>query len=290
MKEKTKYNVPMLYYILVGIIGLLLIFGGNLVPETHKFVQISMIELGIAAIIALIIIFTIERFQRDHQNKFIEETIDTIAKNLFQATYKKFIPEDILKDFTECLSTSKILRKNHKVYYDIKRHPESDELVICEASSRYNFENITKDEIHQKVGLFLERPLDPKHLKYCVIESIKIDGIETLTEENPFNTDIEHIKFETLVAIKPGKEVLIETKSKLVKNTDDVESWALIHPSDGIELSLTCEESLNLNLMAVARHPKKLTLQRDNAFRKEWKLNAGTFPYQSISLWWSKKR
>src|SRR5690606_17906276 len=108
MTKKKRTNS--IYYAAIFLAGLCLIFAGNLYYEESKLIATFIIEIGIAFLVALIIILTIERHQREHQNEFMENSIATISSHLFNAAYKKFIPDEIFTEFVQCLSRANVIR------------------------------------------------------------------------------------------------------------------------------------------------------------------------------------
>lgn len=281
-----------LHYLVIFLLGLILIGVGNMVIDERKLLGIFIVEIGVAFIIALIVIFTIEKYQREHQDAFIEQYIQKISKQLFNAAYNKMVPDVVLNEFIQCLAFSDVIRKEHEITYIIEPcegHPNN---VICTAISIYKLENITTGDIKaQPITMFLEKPLDPELNQHCKVQSISIGNKTYSAQEIAENTteNEQNFSFVVNVLIPRGECVRVNAKASLVKQIEDAENWELKHPSDGIRVAVQANSKLNLKLHARARHSRPLGVRLNEENQKSWELNHGILPHQSISIWWSKK-
>ncbi len=60
-------------------------------------------ELGVAGVIALILVFTIEKFTRQRHEKAANTLVEKINNNLFHAIYKRYIPEEVFSEVEKSL-------------------------------------------------------------------------------------------------------------------------------------------------------------------------------------------
>lgn len=292
--KKSSKEISLLYYCLILLIGLGAILVGNVLYETSKLWATFIIEIGIAFIISLIVIFTIERFQRNHQNEFLEEITDQTNENVFRAIYKRFIPEAVFKEIEDSLLSAHVFRTKHEIQYSIKKFPnrEHQHHVLCEAVSSYTLKNMTGSVVKQHIVMQLERPVKPELDEFCKVTAVRIGKkkLDEATIKNQTKTLYDRFNFSQEVEIPPNGSVEIQCESTLVKYKLDNESWVLKHPSDGVSLTLeVIDPELKLDLYASARHSKDLELRLDKDTRKKWELNHGTFPHQSVVMWWKEK-
>jgi hypothetical protein len=279
-------------YVVISLTAVILIFSGNHVYKSHHLIGTAIVEMGVALLIAVIVILTIERSQRKHQDSFIETYMQKISKQLFNAAYSKLIPDVVLNEFIECLSKADIIRRDHEIHYSISPCQDKQGYVICKAVSSYTFENITAEDIDQKITMFLEKPLDPNLFDLCKVLSLTVNDkaydhkeIESKTTANE-----ENFLFESIERIPRSGSIKVIAKAQLIKQIDDSENWELKHPSDGIRITLKCDPSLKLKLHARSRHSNALKEKLSEDYEKTWELKHGILPHQSIAIWWSKKR
>jgi hypothetical protein len=288
-------------YILFALIAVVLLFAGICIKHPpHGFTGKEAVhlfgffatEFAIAIIVALIIICTIEANQRQEQIHFFNSLTQRISKSLFSAVYKKHIPDPVIDGILKDLINCQVMRTEHTINYSITEPEEEllkNDFVICNITSRYRLQNVTDRTISQDIVLFVESPLKNEHAKYCVIDHIKVDG---LPKGSPAGDDSKlvdsnySVKSKCTVEIMSKDYVQVETQSRTIKLKNDMEVWSLVHISDGIKINVNADRSLGLTIDASAKHSKKLTPTRSEVHNKSWELNAGTYPHQSVLIWW----
>lgn len=288
-------------YILFVLIAIVLLFAGICIKHPpHGFTTAEAVslfgffatEFAIAIIVALIIICTIEANQRREQIHFFNGLTQTISKSLFSAIYKKHIPDPVIDGILRDLINCQVMRTEHTINYSITEPDEEslkNDYVICSITSRYRLQNVTDRTISQDIVLFVESPLKSEHEKYCVIDYIKVDGLAkgvNAGEDSKLVDSDYSVKSKCTVEIMSKDFVQVETQSRTIKLKNDMEVWSLVHISDGIKINVNADRSLGLTINASAKHSKKLTKTRSEQHNLSWELNAGTYPHQSVLIWW----
>jgi hypothetical protein len=261
--------------------------------EKASFWHVMFKELGTAILIAMILVFTVERFTRERHEKAADDMMMNINKNLFNAIFKRYIPERVFEQVEKCVMESKVYRHEHELDYVIEKFGAkySDDLqknfFKCTAHTRYQIENLLDQQITHNVFIRLERPLFEEHQKICEIVEISIDKHHLSPEEIKKHTKYtdQHIEFCYPCSLAQRSSLQVKTKSILVKQQCDMEIWCSQLPSDGFKLEVSTP-SKDITVHAVANHHEKLEEQTVSEVSHKWVLDYGVFPHQSIILWW----
>ena len=266
-----------------------------------KIVPFFVSELGIAVIIALIIIFTVERFSRNRHEEAAFELIKGINKNLFRAVYDRYIPDSVFKEVESCLLKAKVVRTKYEIDYDLSYISEADLLehqiprevfqdyLCCNINTSYSVTNITDSSIKQDIVLKIEQPVDETTHNLIHISKVKIGGTlyskEYIDVNVTENSNSVHKVFKINIVIPANTTVPVEMTAETLKRKLDQEVWSSRLPSDGLKLSVHSPKSFKV--LATANHSQALTENIINNGRTTvWRLDAGIFPHQSIIFWW----
>lgn len=281
-------------YLVVFLISALLLFFSHVIE--HKAWSLFIQELGFAGIIALILIFTIEKFSRARHQRAADNLVREINENLFHAIYERYIPAEAFAEVEKTLLKAKVFRRNHEVTYTLTNLPDKSSGVECErhveclAQSSYILENITSGEVEHEVTLNLEMPIDKGWIEYLKIRQVVINKaqLDQATVEKHTSDTSAQRRFSYPVKIPPGGRITVRTEATLVKRKLDQEIWTSRVPSDGLKLMVTIP-SQDLEVFAHANHPEDLEITLNNDGTKKWELNFGMLPFQSIAFWWRTK-
>jgi hypothetical protein len=249
-------------------------------------------ELAFAIVIAVILIYTIEKANRASHERAADALIGKINVDLFHAIYKRTIPPAVFAEVEKCLLRSRVYREDYKLIYTLNKLDGIEGYLKCTAESNYTIKNITDAPVEHTVKLFVEMPIEKNMAKYCSIESIEIDGrrLSQVEIKKHLELDAElQMNFSQKIEIGAGASVLVKTKALLVKRLVDEEIWRCVLPSSGIKLQVVTPAS-DLRVSAVAFHSEKFlrTYGEDNeeGTFHSWELNYGIFPHQAIAFFW----
>ena len=271
---------------LVGV--LLLIVAYNLIKEGLFFYLCK--EVGFALIVAIFLVFTIEKFTREHHQAAADELMQKTHKNLFHAIYKRYIPEKIFEEIEKSVMESDVMRSRYELDYTIEQHHSRGDLVTCTAQSSYILESVVDAPVEYRIVIQLELPIEKEFHQECSIDELMIDGKPISPQELKLGIDRDSdycTLIHTLKMNARGK-YKIASKSRLIKKTTDMEVWASRIPSDGLQLTVSTPNKF-LDVSATAKHSQKLEVRLNNDVTKKWDLPYGIFPYQSIIFWWKPK-
>lgn len=99
-KLKTRENV---LYLIVALISILLILVGVILAETAPTISSFVKELGIAGVISLIVIFTVEKITKERHRIETQNLYEKINKNLFHAIYNRYIAPKVFREAEKLL-------------------------------------------------------------------------------------------------------------------------------------------------------------------------------------------
>lgn len=286
-------------YGVVALVSLVLLLIGHQVETNYPTFAIFLKELAFAGMIALILIGTIERFNRSRHERAANALVERINKNLFHAIYERYIPHAVFNEVEKGLLRSNVFRQEHEVYYTLEPlndagtvvWPPCGKYLKCIAQASYTLKNITDNPITHPVKLNLERPPEQELISYCKITDVEIDRHVLTAEEIQTMTTVTPIQicFKHDVDIKPGETIFVRTRAELIKRDLDQEIWTSMLPSDGIKLTVTVPAK-NLEIKAHALHIEEIDTIVDTDVTKVWSLRYGMFPYQSLVFWWHPRQ
>ncbi|MDB5935651.1 MAG: hypothetical protein JWQ01_2995 [Massilia sp.] len=249
-------------------------------------------ELAFAIIIAVILIYTIEKANRASHERAADALIGKINVDLFHAIYKRTIPPAVFAEVEKCLLRSRVYREDYRLIYTLNKLDGVEGYLRCTAESNYIIKNITDASVEHTVKLLVEMPIEKDMTKYCSIESIEIDGRRLSQDEVKKNLEADtelQMNFSQKIEIPAGASVTVKTRALLVKRLVDEEIWRCVLPSSGIKLQVVTPAS-DLRVSAVAFHSEKFlrTYGEDNegGTFHSWELNYGIFPHQAIAFFW----
>jgi hypothetical protein len=261
--------------------------------ETPLLVKGLLHELGFAGLIAVILIFTIEAFNRERHQMSADSLLEKINGNLFRAIYKRYIPEKVFEEVEKCVMRCNVFRTDHSLDYTIDTFPVGTALKVeaeyfnCTAQTSYKLTNLLEQVAAHDVVVQIELPIDKQLFEYCTITEMKIGGDSMTKEEieSHTTTNASHRIFRKTISIPRNGEIKISTKSNLLKKKMDSEIWCSRLPSDGLTLTVSTP-SKGLVVNAIANHSEALDHVLNNHVTQKWILDYGIFPHQSIIFWW----
>ena len=280
------------FYALVLAVSILLLGASHYVEKETLFKSL-LHELGFAGIIAVILIFTIEAFNRERHQISADTLLEKINTDLFRAIYKRYIPEKVFEEVEKCVMRCNVFRSDHALDYTIDTFTNATPDTIkndyfhCTAQTAYKLSNLLEQKASHEVIVQIELPIDKALCEYCKIEEVKIDGRSLTAVEIKSNTTTtdSHLLFKKTIELPVKGSAKITTKSSLLKKKTDSEVWCSRLPSDGLTLTVSTP-SKGLIVNAFANHSEKLDHTLNNHVTQKWMLDYGIFPHQSIIFWW----
>lgn len=309
-------------YLLIFVTSILFLVFGILLAKIwkddpdfvfQKLIPLTVSELGVAGLIAIILISTIEKFSRKRHEEatekmheefytVTEEMHKEINNNVFRAVYKRNINEKILQEVERSLFNSKVQREKYTIFYtlehiDKKLDAKTDEFehLLVTTRSTYIIQNISNGPVEHAIQSNFELPIDDRWLEMVNFTKLTITGVSPCILEGDElrsyvkpNDDKDQLLLNYNIEIPEGKAIEVIIEGTLVKRVTDMEVWASKIPSDGIELHVYSPP--DIKVCASANHSLKLLPKNPDENRTVWVLEYGLFPHQSIVFWWSNKK
>ena len=300
--EKSVYIIVAVTSVLLVAIGLIVKFSWK-APDNiwASITPFFLSELGIAGIVALIIIFTIDRFTRVRHENAANDLIRRMNKDLFHAIYNRYIPTSVFGEVEECLLKSNVLRTEYAIDYSLneitvaeaEEHgisvADRESHLFCGVFSKYRLNNLS-DKLHvHTMEMHLEIPIDENMQRFVRVDGVRADGKDLSEKEitESCSKTSTHLVFKYDVQIPPNGHMDVSTNCHSIKRKTDMEVWSSRLPSDGLILRVITQGDVNVS--ATANHSQALTKETiNNGKVMIWQLNYGIFPFQSIIFWWDK--
>lgn len=256
-------------------------------------------EIGMAMVIAICLVVTIERLSRAEHEEAAEKLIDNIAKDIFKAVYNRYIPKELFLEVEKCLLKSDVKRDKYQLIYEL-RELEANELaklqittdndyIISDLFSSYELCNITDVEIDKELVFSIEIPNEAKLRSLTEISSFQVEDQDMIFESISYDANkhenLADLSFSMNVKIPARSSIRVSMKGKTVKRRIDADLWSSRFPSSDIEVSVTAPK--NCNIQCKANHPEKLIKKTSGSTLTVWQLPYGILPYQSIYIWWN---
>lgn len=292
----SRQNLP---YIIFGLVGIILILGGRLLPADWELARYFSESLGGTLVIATVIIFTVELSQRERQMKASQEITEKISRDVFQAIYHRYIPDSVFKEVEDCLLHSTVYREDYRIECQLdevsKAIPathlpeDSRKYFVLSAHNRYKVKNNSKKKITHEVKTYVELPIDARWHDHVCIRGMRINGHEiedeTLRACSKKAEDGAVLCFTYPVQIAGGDEIHVSITYQTIKQKIDMEVWSTQQPTSKLTLQVSAPDGTTVH--ATANHSKGLEFIRDTLpGSREWSLPHGIFPHQSVIFWW----
>lgn len=293
LNEILNVNSKLIYFG-TFITGLFLLVAYHLLPaDWHLLAEICK-ELAMALLVAVVLAFTIEGIAERRHESQVESERELLSRGIFQAIYKRHIPDVVFEEVERCVLNSKVIREQYQVTYTIAKMDNPPQGIPCNNNyanvslhSNYTLRNLTTAPVQQDIILNVELPMEKQLIDLVEVVQVVIDGdhiSKSDLRKNVKNTG-SHLQFSTQREIPASSTIKVSVKAKLIKYGTDQEVWSSRIPSDGLELTVNTP-GCDYEVCANANHSQKLSLSIDESNMKRWRLDHGIFPYQSVSFWW----
>lgn len=277
------------------IIALLTLMLSSTIEASYQIPKDILRDIGIALIVAAIIIFTIEQKSRDELNRMVGSFLRRTHENLFQTILGIEFPKPMFDFVRDRLMKEPIFRTETEVHYTIR--PLSDNAgdrwgiatVRLDCTYGYRIKNLSDREQVHPIRFFVEEPLDQNAQTDKEIPKLEVDGVSISQD------DVKHAdqawkdrpglrRFEYHLKMAPKEERAIRMYHRMTKLVADTECWRTLHPSDGLRFSVTHPVELSVGVDAM--HPDELTTIQDNEASFVGMIARPLFPANGFLFWW----
>ena len=282
--------------------GLLLLAYAALSGEHPNLIHHVARDLGIALVIAFVIIISIEQRTRKEQNEIIEKFLSQSGEHLHRAILGVEFPPNMYEFSKEQLMKAPFFRTETDVNYTIKRPNVQKtrfgcDIVILEVQFKYVVRNMGPVSQNFPLRFFVEEegldqlagagdPIVLKPLE-VFIEGKLLSG-ELLSRADDKWDDVPGLKrYACNVALDPGEAKTISITHATTKLAADLEVWRSIHPCDGITFSVQFPEELVVSVDVM--HPDRAECTFKNESNYRGRINRPLFPQHGFMFWWHPK-
>ena len=329
--EKFMSN-PMKVNTLIGVIGLSFIILYSILtnfsekpieflsisigPAPIHAASVALKEMGLALLIAVILNFSIEGFNRhrhqkeknelisaiknsyeENKNALISELesqhkkqMEAVNKKIFQVVYQRKVPKSIFSEVEDLLLESRFIRKNSIFVYTIKNLDEDH--VILDVRHRFVVVNVSNlaHEYVNKVGFDV---LKSKSDKYA-IRSISAGSKSITPSESDVTKEDRSPRHEWWVAqigevIQPSKSIECEVCYSRVSQKRGTEVITTRLPTERLEVRVI-DPAQDFSFRVSSLHPKaEKNLSESGSPDKihyHWEIDGTLLPGQGLLFDW----
>jgi len=279
--------------LLVGAIVVLLL--SAVIVDTYVMAKQILRDVGIAMIVAAIIIFTIEQRSKDELNRMVGRFLKRTHENLFQTILGVEFPKPMFDFVRDRLMKEPVFRTEAEVHYTIL--PVSENVgprwaiptVLVEYSFSYKIKNLSDRDQTHPIRFFVEEPLDnnakiDKQFPYLEIDGAEIPDADIRHADKEWKDRPGLRRFEHHLKMAPKEESFIRLRHRMSKLIVDTECWRTLHPADSLRFSITHPVELSVGVDAM--HPDELTTIQDNESSFVGMIARPLFPANGFLFWW----
>jgi hypothetical protein len=260
-------------------------------------------EIGLAALVAVIINFSIEGFNRKRHEKEKSELIseinlahnsqreDQIIKlntQMFETIYKRNIPDNFFREIEELLLKGNFMRSNSEWVFQIKKHDEN--FAKLNIKHRYTIKNISNTRQTYKTSLGFDVDLERRN--EFSVESMKA-GNQYEIKVQPASTKIvspthEWWTYEMDTQIEAGGEIQCDVEYTRLSRLTGKEVICSITPTNDMKVSVITP-NIDFNVRGMSIHPRGAIEESSSQIftMKSWKVDGPLLPGQGFLLDWS---
>lgn len=280
---------------LVGGLGILIVFLAAEVADLYIVSKIVLRDVGIAFIVAAVIIFAIEQKSRDELNRMVSRFLQRTHENLFQTILGVEFPKTMFDFVRDRLMKEPIFRTETEVHYTIRALNDNAGLrfgiqtVLLDVTFSYKIKNLSDRQQTHPIRITVEEPLDQQAPVDRQLPRLLLDGQQVAENEmrhaDPDWQDRPGLRrFEYQLVMAPQEERSVETQHSMTKLIADSENWRSLHPCDGLRLSITHPAELAVGVDAM--HPDDLVTIQENTVSYVGKIPRPLFPQNGFLFWW----
>lgn len=268
-----------------------------------KAVAVFFKELGLAAMVAVMINFSIEAFNRkrhDREKRDLIETINSahtsqreeqikaINEKIFQTVYERNIPSGLFKVIEEQVLRSNFIRPESAYLLRIEPCDEEHAKIIFRHTYKIKNVNSTQAAYSMAAGFDVIKSLSDKYeIRTFQAGKAKLEG-EKLIAEKIDKTEVHEwwsLKLEQLVDPEETIECIVE----FVRISPKVGKEAICSmlPTERMSIQVIDRECM-LSVRAMTLHPRmEVVKQIDEAGGfYHWELDGALFPGQGFLVDW----
>jgi hypothetical protein len=304
MKHQTK--LTLLIGIATALVGLLILAITILfIPKTTEpFYHIFLLlkELGMATLIAGILVATIELASRARHEEAADELIEKINLNLLYATLKRRVPDSIFSEIREQILDQNFVREFLRLDYHINCPVTPDKTLPdgwfwTKQISEFKIVNISDEPkpLRIFVGFDSRISKNSPYFNNAIIESVLIDDYPQEIN-SPSNTATHGVVgkkfFEKRITVQGKQSVRIKSSTIGMKRSDrDSEAIICAYPTQKIEVTVvdhSKQKELNFYIDPLSPKAAPKPVEESELGKKRWDIEFAFLPGQGVEVVWCR--
>jgi hypothetical protein len=263
-------------------------------------------DLGIALIVAVVIVEGIERLSRNEQNREVARLLDKVKTSVLEAVYGTEIANIFFGPFRKVIEHP-LLRKQCTFSANLsiwecrdKSEISDNDAVVLDVTLTFILKNCSKQPTAHKIPAFLEKPwpeLAARGIPNLGIRSIRVRRSTGETKDLELarasaaknsRSDLDRVSYE--IPLAESESVTVIYSYRLVKFARDTSSLFVTIPTEAMSFDFSFDPRLSLFFTNVhdaeffdetpAGSPGRLTVRSDGPL----------FPANGIEFWWMPQR
>jgi hypothetical protein len=287
---------PLIIGIVLILVGIIYSMHGIGLPGLLDVKSISSFikEVGFAFMIAFVLSIAIESKARREHNALVQTHLHALNRNVFQALYGIRTPQGLFEQVEDTIIKQKFFRRNvHMVYQFMPA--STSKVFVMDVDLNYHVENISRDQDSFRIPVTLEKPFLKDVSDKVKLRAIVIDGKhlsdQELQEARDAAPDCEKfIRFSHNVDVDGESTRRIEIKYTMVKLHQDYEVWRSVFPCDGLRLTVTVPQGVEILAHQIHPTPLRESVGKHGDTLREWVLERPVLPYQGVLIWWRSEQ
>lgn len=269
----------------------------------HELLVLYLKELGIAFLVAGIIIGVVEQRVIKHDSERADRLRRQVAHDAIFSIYGLRHRTDFINAAVETNLQAPVVRENLKMHYEV-RPPTKEEaelvlpgaadealqrFVVMEMELSYAFKNVASKEIPLTIPYTVPLRQGSGARKLTRVTWARIGGRNLSDDEI---ADASEARAEELVyhwerTLAPGELIEVNITAQCLKERSDAEVWGCLFPTMGdVNLRLKVPEGLHFGVRDHSNASLAEMPGPPNPTAKTWTMSGPLLTHNSIIFWW----
>ncbi len=324
LDESGFQNLGIIYSLLFFLLGIALLVGSTYV--THELVSHLLRDMGLAALVGLYLMWTLERLNKRRVQAEVQEYIESVGENFISTVYGRFLPPALFDVIRRSLFDQSFLRTVYSIDLSLQNltsaaidsasGPVRDmlsafvaradaesldrqDLIVLQMTLYYEVRNVAAAADDYAVRLEIPKPFGREYEGLAGITSVSIDGREMISEAPYWGEESEGrnpnmVFFSEGVRMKPDQTIRVTLEAYSVRRMDDWEPWQTMVPSHGMTVrarDLDGDKDITLSLDAPLLEGEATYADKDQRTnRAVLMVSQYLLPFQGVTISWRRRR
>ena len=266
--------------------------------------------MGFALIVAVVIWLVFEFFTRSQSEAEWKDRVEEITKNVFYGVLRRSLPPGLIREADVLVLNQNFLRIGLRLEYILEDcfytiSGVKKDFIKMTSTIRYTIRNVGDEPSDFPVSVHLPNPIITQLQDVCDVVSISIQrknearinqNIESqrakFLDEKRKGWFLDHLAFSYgSLTLGPEEEAEIDITYVLAKETEDLEMFETLYPSDSVNVSIIDNTTAKRTIRARSHHPgtlENLTPGKDGP-AYQYRLSRYLLPHQGVSFWWKSR-